>query len=105
MNTTKSRAEERIDTVADLVVGDRVRVGDRTKPLDVQRVGVRTVRTRDGDTITQHLAELEGDWANATTYVVADVVNPLTGDVPGTQRFLGDGPSGNVDLRRVEGED
>ncbi|WP_434521307.1 hypothetical protein [Halorubrum sp. AS12] len=46
-------------------------VGDRSKPLDVVDLGVRTITDERIDaTIEVPVVKLEGDWANAATIVL-----------------------------------
>lgn len=92
MQKTKPTKESIVDTVADLRVGDEITIEGRAKPLTVQRVKARTVETRDGDRLTQHAVEVEGDWEGANTFVLADAVNPLVGEHTGEVKFFGDRP-------------
>ena len=78
MSDHDSRAEKRTDTDAaqiedlrEFVVGDQVLIGDRSKPLDVVDLGVRTITDERIDaTIEVPVVKLEGDWANAATIVL-----------------------------------
>jgi len=64
---------ERITDVRDLDVGDRVLVGDRSKPLVVREHGTRTQDLCRGDP-TQHAVEVSGEWANAAPHVLINVI-------------------------------
>jgi hypothetical protein len=78
MSDQNPRAEKRTDTDAaqiedlrELVVGDRVLVGDRSRPLDVVDLGVRTITDeRIGAQIEVPMARLEGDWEGAQEIVL-----------------------------------
>jgi len=62
-----------VDHVGDLSVGDRVLIGERSKPLTVVDVGVRVI----GDSRTEvkeietPVAKLQGDWENAVEVVIS----------------------------------
>lgn len=93
---------ERVDDVRYLAVGDQVRLNDRAKPLTVTGVETRTRETLvAGREVTQHGVALEGDWDDAQTYVVYNVVDGWRGIELNQQRCLEDGPTGDVDLELV----
>jgi hypothetical protein len=100
---TDSSEEPHIEDVRYLEEGDRVRLNGREKPLTVTDAGARLQHTIIAERpIIQHLVELEGEWADAVTYVIANCVDPWQGIELPEQRSLTGGPMGSVTLTLVE---
>ena len=65
-------AAEPITDLRDLRRGDEVVFGDRTRPLDVVDVGVRTVTDERIDAeLETPVVRVQGDWDGAVDYVLA----------------------------------
>lgn len=72
-------AHERVTDVRELARGDRVLVGDRTRPLRVCDHGTRPQPLADG-TPTQHAVECRGTWADAVAVLLVNEI-----DIDGTR--------------------
>jgi len=94
--------ESEIEDVRYLEVSDCVRLNGRQRPLTVTATGTRTRETIIAERpVMQHLVELEGEWEDAVTYVIANCVDAWSGVELQEQRSLAGGPTGVVELTLV----
>ena len=71
-NGTGSTDTDTITDLRALDVGDQVVFGDRTRPVDVVDVGVRTVTDERIDAqLETPVVRVQGDWDGAVDYVLA----------------------------------
>lgn len=61
---TTEKPTEQITDVRDLDVDEEILVGDRSKPITVERLGVRTQPLADGNP-DQHFVIARGSWSGA----------------------------------------
>lgn len=72
-------AREPITDVAVLEEGDRILVGDRTRPLVVRESRSRQVDARGG-WVDQHEVDASGEWADARTLTLTTQIARATGE-------------------------
>lgn len=89
---------EPITDIRDLDVGDRLLVEERSKPITVERVGVRSQPLADGDP-DQHFVVARGEWSDARRVELHNEIH-ISGRLTGQ---IIEADSGRAtDVRRVD---
>lgn len=94
---TTEKPTEQITDVRDLDVDDAILVGDRSRPITVDRVGVRTQPLADGDP-DQHFVYASGSWSDAKRVELHNEIH-ISGDLTGNIINAETGRA--TDVRRV----